>query len=265
MIKFFRHIRRSLINENNMGKYFKYAIGEILLVVIGILIALQINNWNEARKANLEEQVLLSQLKSDFMDNLEQLNQKIRTRNLMLKSCDEAFKLIDNPSLAVKDSIDALIARTMPYATFDPIIHDLSGSGELKLINNVKLKQALTNWSADIMDVTEDEHAWKLYRHDHYIPFLQKNYQLRSLRNKAFKANVLGSYTIQRESLDDTYSEYEIGYSKHEENYIALLENPEFEDHLTRLYAINSWTNVQSEILRRHILDIIELLDNELE
>ncbi len=50
MIKFFRYIRRSLIQENKMGKYFKYAIGEIVLVVIGILIALQINNWNESRK-----------------------------------------------------------------------------------------------------------------------------------------------------------------------------------------------------------------------
>ncbi|MEZ4781044.1 MAG: DUF6090 family protein [Flavobacteriaceae bacterium] len=51
MIKFLRHFRKTLISENKMGKYFKYAIGEILLVVIGILIALQINNWNEQRKA----------------------------------------------------------------------------------------------------------------------------------------------------------------------------------------------------------------------
>ena len=50
MIKFFRQIRKTLINQNNMGKYFKYAIGEILLVVIGILIALQINIWNEQKK-----------------------------------------------------------------------------------------------------------------------------------------------------------------------------------------------------------------------
>ena len=48
MIKFFRNIRQSLIMENKTSKYLKYAIGEILLVVIGILIALQINNWNES-------------------------------------------------------------------------------------------------------------------------------------------------------------------------------------------------------------------------
>ena len=50
MIKFFRNIRQNLLIENKTGKYLKYAIGEIFLVVIGILIALQINNWNEDRK-----------------------------------------------------------------------------------------------------------------------------------------------------------------------------------------------------------------------
>ena len=51
MIKFFRHIRKSLLMENNTTKYLKYALGEIILVVIGILIALQINNKNDERKA----------------------------------------------------------------------------------------------------------------------------------------------------------------------------------------------------------------------
>ena len=50
MIKFFRTIRQKLLSEGNTGKYLKYAIGEILLVVIGILIALQVNTWNEKRK-----------------------------------------------------------------------------------------------------------------------------------------------------------------------------------------------------------------------
>jgi hypothetical protein len=52
MIKFFRKIRQNLLMENKTGKYFKYAIGEIILVVIGILLALQVNNWNEIRKGN---------------------------------------------------------------------------------------------------------------------------------------------------------------------------------------------------------------------
>ncbi len=60
MIKFFRKIRFNLMSENKTGKYFKYAIGEIVLVVLGILIALQINNWNEQRKQRkLEESTLI--------------------------------------------------------------------------------------------------------------------------------------------------------------------------------------------------------------
>jgi uncharacterized membrane protein YgaE (UPF0421/DUF939 family) len=63
MIKFFRHLRQNLIMENKTGRYFKYAIGEIVLVVIGILIALQINNWNSNQKDELQETKILLQLK----------------------------------------------------------------------------------------------------------------------------------------------------------------------------------------------------------
>ena len=63
------------------GKYFKYAIGEILLVMIGILLALQVNNWNENRKNHIEEVALLEQLKSEFTSNLNQLDGKIAIRN----------------------------------------------------------------------------------------------------------------------------------------------------------------------------------------
>ncbi|MBO3115440.1 hypothetical protein J4050_01695 [Winogradskyella sp. DF17] len=62
MIKFFRKIRYTLLNENKTGKYIKYAIGEIILVVIGILIALQINNWNQSRKEAKQEQLILKKL-----------------------------------------------------------------------------------------------------------------------------------------------------------------------------------------------------------
>lgn len=66
MIKFFRHIRKNLLMENKTSKYLKYAIGEIILVVIGILIALQINNWNEHRKTRLTEATKLNKLLEDL-------------------------------------------------------------------------------------------------------------------------------------------------------------------------------------------------------
>lgn len=67
MIKLFRHIRQSLIQDNKMGKYFKYALGEIVLVVVGILIALQINTWNEARKQKAKLKVVLSSVYQDLI------------------------------------------------------------------------------------------------------------------------------------------------------------------------------------------------------
>jgi len=73
MIKFFRKIRYDLIEKNKTGKYFKYAIGEIILVVIGILIALQINNWNEEKKEQIQEQKYLIEIKANLESDLLQI------------------------------------------------------------------------------------------------------------------------------------------------------------------------------------------------
>jgi len=68
MIKFFRKIRYNLMEQNKTGKYIKYAIGEIVLVVVvvEILIALQINNWNEDRKARKSENQIRNSLAVNF-------------------------------------------------------------------------------------------------------------------------------------------------------------------------------------------------------
>ena len=264
MIKLFRHIRKSLLMENKTGRYFKYAIGEIILVVIGILIALQINNWNENRKSKIQEDILLEQLLTDFNSNLEQLDQKISMRKDFTNSAKKLFQYIDNPNLANKDSVDNHIGKTMPYATFDPIVVDLASSGELKLISNNNLKKAVTRWTSDINDVIEDEVIWRDYRNDMYVPFLIQNYQLRSIRNKAYKSNILGTYSMDRENTITSYVKNDIGNSHHVSDFKTLLNNPDFEDHLTRCYAINSWTNVQSEILRKRIVEIIDLIKSEL-
>ena len=70
MIKFFRKIRQSLLSENKFSKYLIYAIGEIILVVIGILIALQINNWNQSKIQHKKEMVILEELKKGLESDL---------------------------------------------------------------------------------------------------------------------------------------------------------------------------------------------------
>lgn len=264
MINFFRKERKKLADENKAIKYTRYAIGEIVLVVIGILIALSINNWNENRKERLQEATLLKQLLVDFNSNLEQLDQKIGMRKDFMISSKRLFKYIDYPELRNKDSIDYYLVKTLPYATFDPIINDLAGSGELSLIKNIELKQAFTRWTSEISDVIEDEVIWKNYRNDIYFPFLVENYQLRSIRNKAYKSNVLGKYSLEVGKTIEVYQKNDIGNTKHKEDYHSLLNHPNFEDHLTRCYSINSWANIQSQILRNRIVEILEIIDLEI-
>ncbi|NKI30933.1 DUF6090 family protein [Croceivirga thetidis] len=86
MIKFFRRIRQKLLSENKFSKYILYAIAEIILVVIGILIALQINNWNEERKrAALEEKILL-EIKDDLKFNIEKAKKEIEIEQTVITS-----------------------------------------------------------------------------------------------------------------------------------------------------------------------------------
>ena len=78
MIKFFRQIRWNLMSENKSGKYLKYALGEILLVMIGILLALQVNNWNENRKLKAVENTLLRSIADDIVRDTIDLNYNLK-------------------------------------------------------------------------------------------------------------------------------------------------------------------------------------------
>ena len=89
MIKFFRHIRQKLLSENKFSKYLLYAIGEILLVVIGILIALQINNWNQEKIDRKQEVKLLSQITTDLEKNkieLTELQERLEVNKYAMDS-----------------------------------------------------------------------------------------------------------------------------------------------------------------------------------
>jgi len=110
MIKFFRKIRQKMLNENRFSKYMFYAIGEIVLVVIGILIALQINNWNEHKKLRNKELMLLSEMHSNLEDDLSDLRYNVEQNALRIKTNEVIRTAIEN-KLEYSDSLDSYFGK----------------------------------------------------------------------------------------------------------------------------------------------------------
>jgi hypothetical protein len=147
MIKFFRKIRQNLLNEGKTTRYFKYAIGEIVLVVIGILIALQINNWNEARKATIEEITLLKNIQQDIeLDKLD-MNFNIKLHKQMLKAENKLLAFLQSDLNEPQTPIDytnALGFRLISIihkSTFNNLINN-----DISIISNNKLKKTITRF-----------------------------------------------------------------------------------------------------------------------
>ena len=86
MIGFFRKLRRKLAEQNKFLQYSRYAIGEIVLVVIGILIALQVNNWNEERKRNVKEINVYNEIKEDLLISVDEVKKDLNTHLYILSN-----------------------------------------------------------------------------------------------------------------------------------------------------------------------------------
>jgi len=149
MVQLFRKIHQSLLAENKFSKYLLYAIGEIILVVIGILIALSINNWNESNKLKNEEILYLKRLKIDIEKDTLYYNKNIDRANLLIdKNNSFLKKLYDN-----QKSIDeGRKLMNMPLwdseylAVQDNTYRELVSSGKLNIISNPTLKVAVVDF-----------------------------------------------------------------------------------------------------------------------
>ncbi len=161
MIKFFRHIRKSLLEQNQMGKYFKYAIGEILLVVIGILIALQINTWNQNRISKNKESLLLDELHSEFKMNRIQLDSVLVKHRIALEGCDQLIKMfpidIEKQNL---DTISKFLTNSLYNWTFNPsqgVVKSITNTSSFDIISNDELRKLIVSWQDLVVDYQEDE------------------------------------------------------------------------------------------------------------
>jgi hypothetical protein len=137
MIKFYRKIRQNLLSEGKIVKYFKYAIGEIVLVVIGILIALQINNWNENQKAKTTEIYVLNEILSNLNEDGIILSEIIEQRQKAKTSVADMLNYLQTENIN-KDILEKDMLRFLTFERYFPInnAYEVLKSKGLQLSNN---------------------------------------------------------------------------------------------------------------------------------
>jgi len=171
MIKFFRKIRKQLADDNKPVKYFRYAIGEIVLVVIGILIALSINNWNEDRKFRELEQVYLERLLHDLEQDTIEISilcKRAKKKQQIIESLTK--KLESNTDLeTLFPYVNAFLREGTIFLDFSANLNtysDLSQTGNMNVIRNNDLSSLIKGYYLDI----DDFHKYQQINKDWVIP-----------------------------------------------------------------------------------------------
>lgn len=148
MLRFFKTIRLKLLTNNNIKKYLLYAIGEIVLVVIGILIALKINNWNNGQIEKLDEIQTYTDVKEQINQNLEEIS-KLETLNDYYKSLYESGnRIISNNKRESIDTLAFIAMNLSQYSDFhgnENIYETLVNSGNIKLLKNTEIQKKIQN------------------------------------------------------------------------------------------------------------------------
>ena len=146
MIHFFRKIRHQLFTNNKFSKYLLYAIGEIILVVIGILIALQINNWNNQKLLNRAEVRSYQNIKRQVTDDKVELVKQKGINNYFNTGYEYANKIISEQNYSKSDSLAEIAMALAIYSNFHSsgnIYETLVNSGDIKLLKNYEIPSKL--------------------------------------------------------------------------------------------------------------------------
>jgi len=148
-----------MIKENRASKYLLYAVSEIILVVVGILIALQLNQLKEDRKESIALQILTENLHKEFNANYQDLEVDITRlkRKVLAGNTLMLFTGIKNIQIT-EFKVDSLIFEAIEIPTWNPssfVLNDIKNSGKLSSIKSKKLKQLLYNWERLYEDILE--------------------------------------------------------------------------------------------------------------
>jgi hypothetical protein len=253
MIKFFRKIRQRLLKENDFRKYLLYALGEIFLVVVGILIALQINNANEDRKQRRLELDYLQNLKTDLKLNIAELDRYITVRNSRIESANYVLEHFEGKPLT--DLNDFAFHTTNIYiwqkfSQHDNTFQELVNSGNLALISNDSIKNGLLNLQALYKKLkNEEEH----FRFDAEVLLYEPSFGVLDLNPvvKNFTYQVTGGEAGENVALPRA-------------NYEAMLKDLKQKNGFVMAVYEFSVMNMQFNEMKILCNSIIALIDKEL-
>ncbi|MEP0365767.1 MAG: DUF6090 family protein [Cyclobacteriaceae bacterium] len=210
MIKLFRKIRYDLMEKNKTGKYLKYAIGEIILVVIGILIALQLNDWNDHRKQVELEKEYYCRLLDDVRLDKEQIQNLTQLAKERLVASNQSVRLLLNDG-SKKNEIGTQISLSGKaiYSDFEPnnsAYEDLKSGANLNIISDKSIIKALNHYFNRVEELKSiiminGKHAVDIaFAHNDY--FANGSVQA-SVRNGRFKNGLDEDLKVSVLSFDD--------------------------------------------------------------
>lgn len=253
MIQFFRRIRQRLVSENKFSKYILYAIGEIILVVIGILIALQINNANEVRKERNKEIHYLKNIKTDLQLNIENIDTFIETRNKQIQSASTVLEYYEGKPLDDLNDLSNNLLNVYIWKKFYQInntFQELTNSGNLALISNDSIKNSLLNLDAMYKELKgEEEH----YRYDTEVLLYEPSFRILDLNpiTKKFTYNMTNGQAGQDSKLS-------------RENFNKLLQDLNHKNGFVMAVYEFTVMNGQLDRMKERSNQLIRLIDKEL-
>jgi hypothetical protein len=174
-----------MIKENRASKYLLYAIGEIILVVIGILIALQINNWNQNESNKSREIGILKDLNVEFNKNKSSLEKLIHDHQGMLQATQEILAVIGEPdNVVLNHNVDSLLYLSIDYDDFNPnqsAIDEAIASGTISLIRSDSLRALIFDWVSAMNGVKESYATLDEMCQNITLPFFVEHGSMRNI------------------------------------------------------------------------------------
>lgn len=227
MFRFFRSLRGSLLEEKKFSKYLLYAMGEIVLVVIGILVALQINNANDVRKERLKEVQYLENIRTDLGMNIQEMDRYLATRQAGIESAQRIMAHFDGEPVTDYDAFNADGVSIYSWQKFyqtNNTFQELVNSGNLALISNQAIKTGLMDLESLYKKMkSEEDH----FRYDTEKLIYEPLYELMDLQKIVgnFEFVASGGLSGQEVTLDAAFYEDYLQSQKLKNGFsMAILE-----------------------------------------